>query len=96
MLAYRRRLVTPGLVAHTLREEAVRAADSDVEYQVERLVERRVLLPARRPWVIESRIVHQLLAEATAVPHELVELEEEDLLCPCQNMSSISSQQYTY
>lgn len=83
MFAYRGRCVTPGLVAHTFREEAVRAANSDIQNQIERLVERCILLSSRSPRVVEGRVVHQLFTEPTTVPHELVELEEEDLLFLC-------------
>jgi len=79
-LGRRRTLVSPRLVSDALGEESIGAADGDVQNQVERLVERRVVLARLRPWVVQCRVVQELLTETAAIPHGLVESEEEDLL----------------
>lgn len=91
-IAYHGRLITPGFVAHSFGEEPIRSANSNVQNQIEWLVEGGVGLARRSPWVVESRIVHELLAETSSVPHELVEFEEEDLLSDCQKTEEGSEQ----
>jgi hypothetical protein len=73
-------LVAPRLVPNAVRKEPVRAADSDVQDEVEGLVKRRAVSSRLYPRIVEGRVVHEGLAETAAVPHGLVELDKEDLL----------------
>jgi hypothetical protein len=75
--------ITPGLVAHTILPEAVRATNSYVEDEVELLIEWRVPHSGLGPSIKQSGFVGLVLAEMPAVPHVSWpggELDEEHLL----------------
>lgn len=61
-----------------LREESIRASNSDVQDEVERLIERSVGLTSLRPWIVKGRIVDDVPAKLASVPHVLVAISKGD------------------
>jgi len=75
--------ITPRLVAHTILPETIGATDSDVQDEVELLIERRVPHACLGPSVEQGGLVGLVLAKVSAIPHVAWtsgELDEENLL----------------
>lgn len=75
-----RTLVAPRFAPNTIWEKSIGSADRNVQDQEEGLIEGRTRLSGLHPWIVEGGVVDQRFAEAAAVPHGLVEFDEEDLL----------------
>lgn len=75
--------ITPGLVTHTVFPEAICATNSNVQDEVELLIEGRIAHAGLRPSIEQSGLVGLILAEVSTVPHvsgPSGELDEENLL----------------
>lgn len=79
---FRRRLVgchlrtdRPGRVAGNLREISILSSNSQIQDEVELLVEGRIQVSATAPWILHQGSVGGVAGEFTALPHALLAFE---------------------